>query len=168
VRQLVGRTPRWAQATSGCATIGLSYPGWAVAIRAGGRGDVTATHKIWEIKKGSTVCTPVFYEGHLYWTYEDRGIAVCVNARTGAIVYEERLQPVPKLIYASGVIADGKLYYVSRDKGTYVLAAKPKVELLAHNVIASDTSIFNATPAVHNSRLLLRSDKFLYCVGVKN
>jgi outer membrane protein assembly factor BamB len=145
-----------------------SYPGWTVAIRAGGRGDVTATHKRWEIKKGSTVCTPVFYEGHLYWTYEDRGIAVCVNAKTGAIVYEERLLPTPKLIYASGVIADGKLYYVSRDKGTYVLAAKSKFELLAHNAIASDTSIFNATPAVHNSRLLLRSDKFLYCVGVKN
>lgn len=145
-----------------------SYPGWAVAIRAGGRGDVTTTHKSWEIKKGSGVCTPVFYEGHVYWTYEERGIAFCLNAKTGAIVYEERLQPTPGLIYASGVMADGKLYYVSRDNGTYVLAAKPQFELLAHNVIASDTSTFNATPAIHNSRLLLRSDRFLYCVGTKN
>lgn len=145
-----------------------SYPGWAVAIRAGGRGDVTATHKIWELKKGSTVCTPVFYQGHVYWTYEDRGIACCLNAKTGAIVYEERLQPTPGLIYASGVIADGKLYCVSRERGTYVLSAKPTFELLAHNVIASDTSIFNATPAIHNNRLLLRSDRFLYCVGTKN
>jgi len=93
-----------------------SYPGWAVGIRAGGRGDVTATHKMWELKKGSGVCTPIFYEGHLYWTYEERGIAFCLNASTGAVVYEERLQPMPGIIYASGVIADGDLLRESRER----------------------------------------------------
>jgi outer membrane protein assembly factor BamB len=123
------------------------------------------THKIWELKKGSAVCTPIYHEGHLYWTNEARGMAFCVNATTGAVVYEERLEPNPGLIYVSAVIGDGKLFYVSREKGTYVLAAKPKYELLAHNVIASDPSIFNATPAIVQGRLLLRSDRYLYCVG---
>jgi outer membrane protein assembly factor BamB len=141
-----------------------SYPGWAVAIRAGGRGDVTNTHKSWEIKKGSSVCTPVYHDGYLYWTNED-GIALCVHATTGAVVYEERLQPPSRLIYASGVIADGKLYYVSREKGTFVLAAQPRFEQLAHNVFESDRSIFNATPAISRGRILLRSDKYLYCLG---
>lgn len=132
------------------------------AIQAGGSGDVTPT---WKIGKGSTVCTPVFYEGHLYWPNEEEGIAYCVNAKTGDLIYQQRLDPRPGLIYASGIIADGKLYYVSRENGTFVLAAQPKFELLAHNLIGSDESVFNATPAISRGQLLLRSDKALYCIG---
>lgn len=134
------------------------------AIRAGRRGDVTAH---WEIGKGSEVCTPVFFQGHLYWTNESDGIAYCINAKTGELVYQQRLDPRPGRIYASGVIADGKLFYVSRENGTYVVVAKPKFELLAHNVIESDDTIFNATPAINRGQLLLRSDKYLYCIGGK-
>jgi outer membrane protein assembly factor BamB len=144
-----------------------SHPGWAVAIRAGGRGDVTATHKVWEIKHGSEVCTPVFYEGHLYWTNDESGIAYCVNAKTGTVVYQQRLQPRPGRIYASGVIADGKLHYVSRENGTFVLPAEPRYKLLAHNTIETDRSVFNATPAISRRQILLRSDSHLYCIGEK-
>lgn len=136
-----------------------------VAIRSGGRGDVAETHLAWDIKQGTGICTPVFYEGHVYWTNEESGIAYCVNAATGAVVYKERLQPRPGKIYASGVIADGKLYYVSRENGTFVLPAAPRFEVLAHNTIESDDSIFNATPAISRGQLLLRSDKYLYCIG---
>jgi outer membrane protein assembly factor BamB len=69
------------------------------------------------------------------------------------------------LIYASGVLAEGRIYYPSREKGTYVVAAKPVFELLARNIIESDTSVFNGTPAVSHSQLFLRSDKYLYCIG---
>ena len=138
----------------------------AVAIRAGGRGDVAGTHLLWDIKQGSEVGTPVFYEGHLYWANED-GIACCVHAKSGDVVYKERLNPSPGRIYASGVIADGKLYYISRENGTYVLAAKPRYELLAHNVFESDKSVFNGTPAISRGQLLLRSNKYLYCIGKK-
>ncbi|MGI8979922.1 MAG: hypothetical protein ACR2FY_11915 [Pirellulaceae bacterium] len=48
-----------------------------------------------------------------------------------------------------------------------MLAAKPRYELLAHNVLQSDSSVFNATPAITRGQLLLRSDKYLYCVGKK-
>ena len=61
--------------------------------------------------------------------------------------------------------ADGKLFYVSRDKGTFVVAAQPEFELLAHNKIDTDTSIFNGSPIVCQGKLLLRSDKYLYCLG---
>lgn len=142
-----------------------SYPGWAVAIRAGGRGDVSATHKLWEIKRGSEMCTPVYFEGHLYWAKED-GACYCVDAKTGKVVYQERL-PGAERIYASGVIADKKLYYVSRENGAFVLAASPKYQLLAHNVIETDKSVFNATPAIRGKHLLLRSDRYLYCVGTR-
>jgi outer membrane protein assembly factor BamB len=81
------------------------------------------------------------------------------------LVYKKRLEPRPGRIYASPVAADGKLYYVSRDQGAYVLAAKPDFELLAHNKIETDQSVFNGSVAVFQGKLLLRSDKFLYCIG---
>jgi hypothetical protein len=64
------------------------------------------------------------------------------------------------------VLAEGRLYYVSRDGRTFVLPATPKYELLAVNDLR-DGSTFNASPAVAGNRLLIRSDKFLYCLGLK-
>lgn len=138
----------------------------AAAVRAGGRGDVSQSHVLWKINKGSEVCSPLYYESHLYWTSENGGIAYCVDAATGQTVYQERL-PDTDRIYASGVLAEGRIYYPSRKKGTYVIPAKPKFQLLAHNVIESDTSVFNGTPAISHSQLFLRSDNYLYCIGKK-
>ena len=137
----------------------------AIAVRAGGRGDVTATHKLWQISKGSNVSSPVYHGGCLYWVHDTRGAAYCVDAKTGQDLYEERLSPRPGRIYASPLAADGKLYYVSREAGVFVVAAQPQFELLAHNTIDTDSSVFNASPAVANGRLLLRSDRALYCLG---
>ncbi len=141
--------------------------GGALAVRAGGRGDVTVSHVLWKLNKGSNVSSPVYHEGHLYFAHENLGIVYCVNARTGEVAYEERLDPPPGQIYPSPVMANGRLYYLSRNGRTVVLAAKPKFEQLAHNVLASDAGTFNASPAVVGNHLLLRSDRFLYCIGEK-
>lgn len=143
---------------------GRSKPG--LAVRAGGRGDVTS-QRLWQTSKGSNVSSPVYHEGYLYWANESGGTVYSVNAETGELVYQQRLEPRPDLIYASPIVADGKLYYVSRDRGTYVLAARPEFEQLGHNRLESDTSIFNGSPAVAPGRLLLRSDRFLYAIGRK-
>jgi outer membrane protein assembly factor BamB len=137
----------------------------AVAVRAGGRGDVTQTHRLWTSQKGSNVSSPIIHAGHLYWMHDSLGIAYCAEAKSGKIVYEERVAQAGQ-VYASPVLADGKLYYVSRSGRTFVLAAGPKYELLAVNSLG-DTSTFNASPAVAGDRLLLRSDRFLYCLGGK-
>jgi outer membrane protein assembly factor BamB len=134
----------------------------ALAIRAGGSGDVTATHRLWTSQKGSNVSSPVYLDGHLYWAHESREIAYCVVAATGEVVYEERL-PRSGQFYASALLADGRLYYLTRHGKTFVLAAKPQFEQLAVNDL-SDRNVFNASPAVAGNRLLIRSDKFLYCV----
>ena len=68
-------------------------------------------------------------------------------------------------IYASPVIADGKLYYVSREGGTAVLAASPRFEVLGRNRFEGDRSLFNASPAVADDRLFIRSSRYLYCIG---
>ena len=69
-----------------------------------------------------------------------------------------------KPFYASVVLAGDKLICVSRRGGTYVLAAKPEFEQLARNEFASDESDFNASPAISNRQLFLRSNRYLYCV----
>jgi outer membrane protein assembly factor BamB len=135
----------------------------ALAIRAGGSGDVTGTHRLWTSVKGSNVTSPVFLDGHLYWAHESRGIAYCAKGETGETTYEERLERAGQF-YASALLADRKLYYLTREGRMFVVAAKPSFEQLAINDLG-DGSIFNASPAVDGNRLLIRSDKFLYCVG---
>jgi outer membrane protein assembly factor BamB len=100
----------------------------------------------------------------LYWTHESRGVAYCADAKTGEVLYEQRLEPRPDTIYASPVIAGGNIYYVSRNNGTYVVAAKPQFELVAHNR-PLDRTTANGSPAVADNKLLLRTNEALYCIG---
>ena len=138
----------------------------SLAVRAGGRGNVTKTHTVWRESKGSNVSSPVYHDGHLYWA-GDNGLVYCQEAATGKTVYQKRLAPAAGLIYASPLLAGGKIYYVSQRKGTYVVAASPKFELLEHNVFADDNSRTNGSPAVSEGQLLLRSDQDLYCIGTR-
>jgi outer membrane protein assembly factor BamB len=137
----------------------------AIAVKAGGRGDVSGSHKLWELGKGSNVSSPVLHDGHLYFASDSKGIAYCVNAADGKLVYQERLEPKPDIIYASPLYADGKLYYVSREQGTYVIAATPEFKLIANNVMQDDSSFFNGSPIVFGKQIILRSNKALYCLG---
>ena len=137
-----------------------------LAVRAGGRGDVTDTHIVWEIPRCSKVSTPLIHDGLLYWI-ESRGIARCFDAATSDEIYSERLKikgPGGDKVYASLVLAEGKLYAVSRQGGTIVYAAGKQYKELARNDLG-DKSVFNGTPVVSNGQLLLRSDTFLYCIG---
>ena len=136
--------------------------GRSVAVRAGGAGDVK---ELWTSRNDSRVNSPIYYEGYLYWLNEQRGAAMCVEAATGKEVYSQRVSGIGRA-YASGVCADSKIYYVTDNATTLVIAAKPKYELIATNKLA-DTSRTNASPVVDNGRLLIRTAKHLYCVGKK-
>lgn len=147
--------------------IGGRTPNGALAIRAGGRGDVTTSHVVWKLNKGSNVPSPILHEGHLYFAHENLGIVYCVNAKTGEVIYEERLEPSPGQIYASPVVADGKIYFTGRGGRTIVIAARPKFEKLADNTLESNRGVFNSSPALSGQRLLLRSNRALYSLGEK-
>ena len=134
-----------------------------LAVRAGGRGDVTATHRLWTSKSGSNVTSPIYHDGHLYWMHEKSGIAYCANPKTGDFIYEERIDRAGQ-IYASPLLAEGRLYYLNRSGRAFVLSAKPQFEQLATNELR-DGSLFNGSPAVAGNRILVRSDKYLYCLG---
>ena len=139
--------------------------GGSLAVRAGGRGDVTGTHRLWTLNKGSNVPSPVLHQGHLYWFHENLGIAYCVEAATGRLVYEERLANAGQ-IYGSPVLGEGRLYAFTRNGVGFVLAAQPQFQLLARNELG-DRSSFDASPAIDGDRLLVRSDRFLYCLGTR-
>lgn len=132
-----------------------------IAVRAGGRGDVTETHQLWRTKAGANVCSPSIHDGHLYFVSDRKTVAYCVRLSDGKVVYEKRFPSQP---YASAVIGDGKVYIVTRRGGTIVLAAKPEYEELAHNRF-DDRSTFNASPVISDGKLFLRSNDYLYCVG---
>ena len=160
--------------------------GEAVAIRTGGKDDVTKSHLVWRVSTGSYVTSPVILGDNVYCV-SDQGIVWCIKREDGKSVYKERLSGGSgnsgpgsggggfggfggrgggSMFYASVVAGDGKLYAVSRNKGTFVLAAEPKYEILATNKLDDDSS-FNASPAIADGQLYLRSDKFLYCIGKK-
>ena len=145
--------------------VGGRQPNGALAIRAGGRGDVTASHVVWKLGKGSNVPSPILHDHHLYFAHENLGIIYCVNAKTGELIYEERLEPNPGQIYASPVAGDGKIYFTARGGRTVVIAAAPKFERLAENTLEGNRGVFNSTPAIAGNRLLLRSNRTLYCMG---
>jgi outer membrane protein assembly factor BamB len=144
------------------AVNGRQSPG-AVAVRLGGRGDVTKTHVAWNVRAGSYLGSPVVHEGHLYWV-NDQGVAHCYRADTGAEVYRQRLEDAGG-VYASAVLAEGKLYVVTKRNGTFILDARPEFRQLAVNKLAADTSDFNASPAVSGGKVYLRSNRYLYAIG---
>lgn len=135
----------------------------SMAIRLGGRGDVTQSHRLWSTRIGANVTSPVYHDGHLYWA-SDRAILFCLNAKNGELVYRERL-PSRNRVYASTLLVGDRLYHTTRDKGVVVTQANPTYQELAHNVIEDDESMFNASPAAVGNQLFFRTNRFLYCIS---
>ncbi|MBI3409087.1 MAG: PQQ-binding-like beta-propeller repeat protein [Planctomycetes bacterium] len=142
---------------------GPGMPPTLIAVRAGGRGDVTKTHLVWKEKAGAGISSPTIHNGKIYWV---NNAAVCVDADTGKSLYKERVYSSIGE-YTSTVAADGKVFALTRVDGLYVLAEGEKFEKLAHNSFDGDDSIFNSSPAISNDRIYIRSNAYLYCIGKK-
>ena len=88
-------------------------------VRTGGQGDVTATHIAWEQQRGVPMeVSPLYRKPYLY-TVTSAGIATCLQAATGEVVYQERLGGKYS---ASPVYADGRIYFLSESGETVVIA----------------------------------------------
>ncbi|MFO0796567.1 MAG: PQQ-binding-like beta-propeller repeat protein [Gemmataceae bacterium] len=160
----------WYMVPSVVVGDGVAYalggrPGGGLAVKLGGTGDVTRTHRLWTSKKGTNVPSPVLHEGHLYWMHDNQGMAFCADAKTGRVVYEERVGRGDG-VYGSPVLAGGRIYYPGRSGTMYVVAAKPAFELLASNTFG-ERGDFLSSPAVADGRLYLRTNRSVCCVGEK-
>lgn len=134
-----------------------------LAIKSGGRGNVSNTHLLWQVNRGANVTTPLFHNGYLYWAH-DKAFSQAMDASSGELAYQERFQTRDR-VYGSVVYGDGKLFMTLRDGSTLVLKAAPEYEQLAVNQLGGAGEEFNATPAIHRQSLLIRSTKFLYRIG---
>ena len=131
-----------------------------LAFRAGGRGDITESHRLWSFNNGPDVPTPVT-DGKYFYTVNDRGIMWCLDARTGQEIWgSQRLRPA---VYSSSpVLADGRLYVSNEDGLTTVVKAGAKFEVLAENDLAGYTL---SSPAISDGHIFLRTAQFLYAIG---
>ena len=143
--------------------------GGGVAVRAGGRHDVTQSRVLWSARHANRTATPILYQGRLY-TFANK-IITCIDAKTGTEIFKARLKTsdvAPSTRggfggdYASPVIGDGKIYYVARSGHVFVLKASDRFSQLAVNQMTSSREDFSATPAISRGQLFLRSSKRLY------
>ncbi len=131
-----------------------------IAFRAGGRGDVSQSHKLWEFMNGPDVPSPVS-DGQYFYSVNDRGILWCLNAKTGEEIWGgKRIKPGT---YSSSlVLADGKIYVTNEEGLTTVVKAGPQFEVLAENDLNDYTL---SSPAISDGHILIRTEKFLYSIG---
>jgi outer membrane protein assembly factor BamB len=131
-----------------------------VAIKAGGRGDVTDSHVLWRANGSSLVSSPVYQDGRLYWV---SGGVFCRDATSGKEIGKPGRLASGGRLYASPLLADGKLYIMTIKDGGFVVDAGT-LQQFAHNTFADDKSRLNASPIAHDGCLLLRTDAYLYCI----
>jgi outer membrane protein assembly factor BamB len=130
-----------------------------VAIRAGGRGDVTKTRVLWRYRKAlPNTSSPLLYQGVLYLIRD--GIFTSLNPETGEIYKLARLSGALGSYWSSPVAADGKIFLTSEEGKIVVVRANADWEILAINNL--DEDIF-ATPAILDNRIYVRTRAALYC-----
>lgn len=129
------------------------------AVRLGGRGDVTRTHTVWESKEDvPKIASMLYVAPHLYLATET-GVAKCLRAATGEVVWRERLGGK---FSASPVWADGKIYFLAENGKMTVVEDGPAFQVVAQNELGETCC---ASPAISQGNLFLRTDKALYCIG---
>jgi outer membrane protein assembly factor BamB len=130
-----------------------------LALRPGGRGDVTASHVLWRAPGGgSYTASLVAYRGLLYLT-NDVGVLTCAEMKTGERVWQTRLDGV---FFASPVAADGKIYFTSQTGEVVVVRAGREPAILARNDLGERLV---ASPAISQGQIFLRSDGRLFAIG---
>jgi outer membrane protein assembly factor BamB len=138
--------------------------GPTLAIRPGGRGDVTSSHLAWESPRGSPfVPSPLLVGQQLYTVNDMASIVTSLDARTGRVVWQGRLGVAQREGFsASPVAVDGKLFFTNDDGETFVVRAGPTFELLRTNAIGERTL---ASPALVDGRWYIRTDRHLLAIG---
>ena len=132
-----------------------------LAIRPGGKGDVTDTHIVWkQTRYIPYVPSPLYYRGRIHLV-KDLGITSCYDAATGKPLYQERLG-VRGNYYASPVAGDGKIYMASEPGVVAVLRAGDTLDVLARNDLGEPIL---ATPAIVDGKLYVRTEGHLYAFG---
>jgi outer membrane protein assembly factor BamB len=133
-----------------------------VAIRLGASGEVTGPPGIaWRFHRGAPhVPSPLLYGPHLY-LMTDTGMLTCLEAETGAVMYQGARLPKPATFSASPVAYEGRILLTSEEGDSFVVQAGPSYKLLATNSIGEPVY---SSPAIAGGRILIRGEHNLYCL----
>jgi outer membrane protein assembly factor BamB len=128
----------------------------------GGKGDVTATHKLWQREDtGAFVPTPAEYKGRVY-VLSDHGQLDCLDPVSGKTHWSETLPRTNSNFYASPLIVGGIMYAARENGHVYVARVEDRFELLSEYKFA-DKIIGSLVPL--GNRLLVRGEANLYCIA---
>jgi outer membrane protein assembly factor BamB len=149
---------------SGIVVAMAGFHGPALAVRAGGKGDVTRTHRLWlqGEKNPQRIGSAAIVGEHAY-ILNDNGIAQCLELQTGRDLWEQKRLTTGST-WGSMVAAGNRLYVTTRTGETFVLAASPKFEQLAVNALGEPVY---ASMAVSDGEFFIRSYKNLWCISDK-
>lgn len=137
-----------------------------MAITLGRTGDLSGTDAVsWLVDKGGAIVpSPLVADGRLYVIQGYKPILSCLDAKTGAFLYEgERLSGLQS-IYASPLAAGGHIYIADRKGATAVLNSAASLEVVATNTL---DGVLDASPVAIGNELYLRSRTHLYCIAEK-
>lgn len=129
------------------------------AFRLSGSGIAKAPDMVWEHRRGMPKVPSLIYVKPFLFAITDAGIATCLNAATGAVIWHQRLEGTYS---ASPVAADGWVYFLSDDGTTTVIMAGSEFRILARNAIGEPVQ---ASPAISEGQIFLRSDHHLFAIG---
>ena len=132
----------------------------ALAIKTGGDGNLTGGSAIaWRYNKGTAyVPSPILHGQYLY-LMTDKGLLTCVDAATGAVLYEGGRPPVPATFTASLVAYDDRLLMTSEDGDTFVVKGGPTHEIIRTNSVGEPVY---ASLALANGTIFIRGEKHLF------
>lgn len=148
---------------NGLIYLSTSYDSPSVlAIRPGGKGDVTETHVAWTVKKGAPHTPSLLAIDKEIYMVSDRGVATCLDALTGEEIWQERLGGNYS---ASPLYADGRIYFQNETGETFVVKPGRKYELLAQNKLENTRTL--ASYGVVDHAILLRTDTHLLRIEAK-
>ena len=142
------------------------FRGTAMAVRAGGHGDVTETHRLWtRPKEKQRIGSGVLVGGNVYILNED-GVAQCIEARKGKVLWEERLRGPGGngKSWSSMVSAGDKLYAINQSGDVFILRASPRYQLLGVNSLGEETQ---SSMAFSNGEIFIRTYNHLWCISQK-
>jgi outer membrane protein assembly factor BamB len=137
-----------------------------VAVKPGGKGNITQTHVAWKATRGLPyIASPLYYDGRVYFV-KNGGMLSSLDAKTGQPYYSQERLDAEGYYYSSPVAAAGRIYLASSTgKLTVVKAGGDKPEIL-HQVEFGER--IYATPALAGDQLYLRTQSSLYAFGEKS
>ncbi len=130
-----------------------------LAVRVDGRGDVTRSHVAWSLNQGVPLTPSPLLVGEELYLINDNGIASCLNARTGNEYWRVRLGGNHS---ASPIYVDGRIYFLSEEGESIVIAPGKQFKILATNKLDGAAL---ASMAVSNGSIYIRTQSHLYRIG---